>query len=88
MTVLEFMRTTRGRIVMAFLTSVVIAALWLAFDMPLAIIVAVLVPVWIPIFKQQEPVSPDARRWQRSTVMVGALILVGLMGLVIFLAQR
>ncbi len=50
---LKSSRTTRGQVVIAFAASIGVAALWVAFDMPIAILPALLIPLWIPIIARQ-----------------------------------
>jgi len=73
---LKSLRTTRGRIVIAFVASIALAVLWFAFEMPIAILPALMIPLWIPLFARQEgPISPGTRRFMLASVWLGALIL-------------
>ena len=84
---LNSLRTTRGRIGIAFLASTALAALWMAFDMPIAILPALMIPFWIPVFsRQKEPVSPGSRRFMLASIAVGTLLFLVLAG--IYVAQR
>ena len=84
---LKSLRTTRGRVVIAIVACVSLAATWVAFDMPIAILPALMVPFWIPIFERhKEPVSHRARRFMLGSVVVGVLLVLVLAG--IYVAQR
>ena len=72
---LRFLRTTRGRIVIAFVASTALAVLWVDFEMPIAILPALMIPFWIPLFaRQEEPVSPRTRRFMLASIVVGAAV--------------
>jgi hypothetical protein len=71
--VLDFLRTTRGRVGLALLTSLVIVALVLGpFREALPLLPVLLVPVWVSVFTPREPVSPPAKRLM--------LVLTGVLG--------
>jgi hypothetical protein len=59
---LEFLRTTTGRITAALLTSLVVVVLAVLFKYPLPILPALLVAVWVPVYAPQTAVTPLARR--------------------------
>lgn len=70
---LEFLRTTRGRVGAAVVTSLVIVVLVLfPFREALPILPVLLVSVWVTVFTPQEPVSPPAKRLM--------LVLTGVLG--------
>ncbi len=61
--------------------SIFIAALWLIYEMSIALLPALMIPFWIPVFVHEEkPVSPSAQRWMLVTVGVGMLTLLVLAG--------
>jgi len=80
--VLEFLRTTRGRVGVALLASLVVVALAVLFEFPLPILPAILVPVWISVFAAREPVSPPAKRL--TVVLAGGLVMLAGLGLLAF----
>jgi hypothetical protein len=70
---LDFLRTTKGRIGLALLTSLVIVALVLVpFRDALPILPALLVALWVSVITPQEPISPPAKRLM--------LVLTGVLG--------
>jgi hypothetical protein len=84
---LKSLRTTRGRLVIAVVASVALVASWATWDMPIALVPALMIPFWIPIFDRREvPVTPRARRFMLASVVVGILMLLVLLG--IYVAQR
>ena len=79
---LTSLRTRRGRIVIALILSIGLAVLWAAYDGPIAMLPALIVPFWIPIFtRQQESVSPGSRRFMLASFVVGALLFLVLAGI-------
>jgi len=83
---LEFLRTTRGRVGLALLMSLGVVALALVFTDALPILPAGLVAVWVAVFASREPVSPPGRRL--ILVLTGGLaMLAGLGVLAFFLVQ-
>jgi hypothetical protein len=81
---LEFLRTTRGRVGAALLTSLVVVALVVIFREALPLLPAMLAAVWVSIFASQERVEPPARRL--TLVLTGGLVaLAGAGVLVLFL---
>jgi hypothetical protein len=69
---LDFLRTTKGRVGLALVTSLVVVALALfSFREALPILPAGLVAVWVSVFASREPVSPPAVRLM--LVLTGAL---------------
>jgi len=84
--VLESLSTTRGRVGLALLTSLVIVVLAVLFRDALLILPLLLVPVWVSVFAPREPVSPPAKRLM--LVLIGGLLsLAGLGVLAFFLVQ-
>jgi hypothetical protein len=85
---LASLKTPKGRIVIALLASIVLVALWATFDMPFAILPALVVPFWIPMFAtQSEPLPSRFKLWLWVALGVGVLsLLVGVM--VFFLANN
>jgi hypothetical protein len=81
--VLEFLRTTRGRIVAALLASLVVVALAVLLKYPFAILPALLAAVWVPVYVQREPVSPPARRLM--LVLAGGLAALAGLGVFVFI---
>lgn len=78
---LNLLKTTKGRIGITVVTSIVITVIWFSFKLPIAILPAVLVPQWIPIFVsgQGELISSRSRRRLLLALAVGVLIsLVGI----------
>jgi len=80
---LSFLTTTRGRVGVALLTSLVVVALALVvFTDALPILPAALVAVWVPVFTPREPVSPPARRLM--LVLTGGLAVLAGVGVFVF----
>jgi len=80
---LESLRTTKGRVGFALLTSLVVVALALVlFREALPIVPAGLVAVWVPVFAPREPVSPFATRL--ILVLTGALGVFAGLGVLAF----
>jgi hypothetical protein len=81
--VLDFLRTTRGRVGLALLTSLVIVALALVpFREALPILPVLLLPVWVYVFTPKEPVSPPAKRLM--LVLTGVLAVFAGLGVFAF----
>jgi hypothetical protein len=81
--VLEFLRTTRGRVGVALLMSLGVAALVLVpFREALPILPGLLAAVWISVFASREPVSPPAKRLM--LVLVGGLVMLAGLGVLAF----
>ena len=77
---LESMRTKRGRIVVASIVSVAIAALVIAFELPIALMPAMISGLWIPVLATQfaeesEPVSLRFKLWMMGAMGVGVVAL-------------
>jgi hypothetical protein len=85
--VLESLRTTRGRVGIAVLMSLVLVVVSMVFEFPIAIVPALLVPFWIPVFAQEEPVSPPARRLM-LVLLAGGLAMLAGVGALIFVVAR
>jgi hypothetical protein len=85
--VLDFLRTTKGRVGLALVTSLVVVALALfSFREALPIVPAGLVAVWVSVFASREPVSPPATRLM--LVLAGVLgVFAGLGVLALVLVQ-
>ncbi|MAG37305.1 MAG: hypothetical protein CL878_13810 [Dehalococcoidia bacterium] len=86
---LQSLRTTSGRIIIAVVATSILVALWWAYDMSIAILPAVVMPFWIALFvRQEEPVSPRARRFMLVSVGVGVLMLLVGITIYLYVAQR
>ena len=80
---LESLRTTKGRVGFALLTSLVVVALALfSFREALPIVPAGLVAVWVPVFAAREPVSLSAARLM--LVLTGVLGVFAGLGVLVF----
>ena len=80
---LTFLTTTRGRVGIALLTSLVVVALALVvFRDALPILPAALVAVWVSVFTPRQPVVPPARRLM--LVLTGVLGLLAGLGVLAF----
>ena len=79
---LDFLRTTRGRVGAAVLTSLGVVALALVLTDALPILPAALVAVWVPVFAPLEPVSPPGRRL--ILVLTGGLAMLAGLGVLAF----
>lgn len=78
---IKALRTTKGRIFIAVSSSVALVVTWLAMDGSFAILPAVMMPFWIPVFtRQKEPASPGSRRFMLVSILVGILLLALLAG--------
>jgi len=82
------LRTKRTRITIALAGSIAVAVLWLIFvDMPagvrVAILPALIYPMWIPVFAREQAASPGVRRW--LFVAVGGLLLLVLASILVWL---
>ncbi len=66
-----------------------LAALWLAFDLSIAILPAVIAPVWVTQFADQDELSPAARRRLGTAVLaLGVLFLAAIvLGAAVFAAK-
>jgi hypothetical protein len=82
----SFLRTTRGRVAAALLTSLAVVALALVFTDALPILPAGLIAVWVPVFAPREPVSPPAKRLM--LVLTGVLTALAGVGLLVFFAVQ
>ena len=84
---LKSLRTKRARIVIAIVASAALVMAWVAYDMPIALVPALIIPFWVPIFNRREaPVSPCNRRFMLASVAVGILMVFVLAG--VYVAQR
>ena len=79
---LEFLSTTRGRVGVALLMSLVVVALAVLLEFPLPILPAILAAVWISVFASREPVSPPAKRLM--LVLAGGLAMLAGLGVLAF----
>ena len=67
-------KTPQAQIAIALVASIALVALALTSDLPVAIVPALIVPFWIPIFaRHQAPPSPQARRLMLASVALGIL---------------
>ncbi len=79
----SFLTTTRGRVGVALLTSLVVVALAaVVLTDALPILPAALVAVWVPVFAPREPVSPPAKRLM--LVLAGGLAMLAGLGVLAF----
>ena len=83
-----FFRTGRGRVAVLVPLTLLLVGLWLTFDLPLAVVPAVTVPIWAAQFADGD-LSPVARRRLAIAMLVaGALFLVTLaLGVAVFVAK-
>ena len=81
------LRSTRGRIGITAALSIVLIGLWFRFEMPIAILPALLTPVWITLFasKQEAPVSTSDKRLMFLALAIGVLVLVMIVGVFVLL---
>ena len=80
---LEFLRTTRGRVGVGLLMSLGVVALVLVpFREALPILPGLLVAVWVSVFASREPVSPPAKRL--TLVLAGGLVMLAGLGVLAF----
>lgn len=84
---LDLLKTTRGRVGLAIITSIVVTVIWFSFELSIAILPAVLVPLWIPIFAlgQGEPISFHRRTRMYLALAIGVLTL--LIGIRVFVIR-
>jgi hypothetical protein len=83
----DFLKSRNGRITIAFVTSVVVAVVWMVFvGLPVAIRIALLpgllYPMWIPVFNQRGAATP--LKQAVLFVVAGGLLLLGLLVLLVF----
>lgn len=78
----EFLRSTKGRVAAALVTSLVVIAAVLVMTDALPILPAALVAVWVPVFATQQRVEPFARRLM--LVLAGALAALAGLGVLAF----
>ncbi len=83
---LESLRTTRGRVGIALLMSLAIAVFAVLFSLPIAIVPALFVPVWVSVFASREPAAPPGVRMMLVFSAGGLAILTGV-GILIFLLR-
>ncbi len=84
---LKSLRTPKGRIFIGIVSNIALVAAWLAYDGSIAILPALMILFWIPVFsRQKEPVSPGSRRFMLASIAVGTLLFLVLAG--IYVAQR
>jgi hypothetical protein len=76
------LRSTRGRIGITVAISIVMIGLWFRFEMPIAILPALLTPVWITLFasKQGALVSASDKRLMGFALAIGVLVLLIIVG--------
>ena len=81
------LRSTRGRIGITVAISIVMIGLWFRFEMPIAILPALLTPVWITLFasKQGAPVSASGKRLMFFALAIGVLALLIIVGVFVIL---
>lgn len=83
---LDFLRTTRGRVAAALVTSLAVIAAALVMTDALPILPAALVAVWVPVFGSQRRVEPAARRL--LLVLAGALAVLTGVGALAFVLME
>ena len=81
------LRSTRGRIGITVAISIVMIGLWFRFEMPNAILPALLTPVWITLFASKEgvPVSTSDKRLIGFALAIGVLVLLIMVGVFVML---
>jgi hypothetical protein len=68
---------TKRRIAVAVVASITLIALWMTSDMPIAILPALMVAIWIPIFSRQpKTVSLRSKRFTLAFVALGILMVL------------
>ncbi len=82
----SFLRTPRGRLLVFVPFTLLLVALWLAFDLSVAILPAVILPIWVSQFADQKELSAtDQKRMGRALFALGALFLsLVIIGVVVF----
>lgn len=86
--VLAFLKTTRGRIAVYLPLTLLIGALWLTFDLSVAILPAVTLPIWATLFADQQYSEQQQRRLGVALLIAGVLFLVTLIiGVAVFIAR-
>jgi hypothetical protein len=83
-----FLKTTRGRVLVFVPLTLLLVGLWLAFDLSIAILPAVILPIWVTQFADQD-LSPAARRRMGiAMLLLGVLFLATIvLGVAVFLAR-
>ncbi len=81
----EFRRATWVLVGVALLTTAFIVTIWLAFDLPSAMVPPLLIPAWIGLMvRGREPVSPSQRSLLYVEAGAMAALLVGLILVFVF----
>lgn len=80
--VLEYLRTTRGRIAAAIVTSLVVVVFAILLDVPFPVLPGILAAVWVPAFARLEADWHGAGRW--LLVLAGGLVLLAGLGVLAF----
>jgi hypothetical protein len=84
--VLEFLRTTRGRIGASLFMSLIVVALAVLLKYPLPILPGLLAAAWVPVYVQRD-IAPPAMRLK--LVLAGVLAVLAGLGVFFFvLVQR
>ncbi len=84
----EFWYRKRLHVAVGLGLSAVISAFYLAFDLSIALLPAMLVPVWIALLAKQESVSCNkSMRWVIVGVLALGLVVGVLVGLLFFLSK-
>ncbi len=78
----EFLRSTKGRVAAALVTSLAVIGAAMVMTDALPILPAALVAVWVPVFATQHRVEPPAR-WL-MLVLTGALAALAGLGVLAF----
>lgn len=85
---LQYLRTTSGRMAIAVIATSSLVALWLVYDLPIAIVYVLIVPIWLSLFvRQEQPVSPRARGFMVAALVVGLVLVLVLGALYLYVAQ-
>lgn len=73
----RFIQTPTTRYVIMSVASVVLAGLWIGFDLPLGVLPAILAGLWIPVMATRDEQAPRVSA-RVAWVVGGVLALVGL----------
>ena len=83
---LKSLKSPKGQIFVTVVASIVMIVLWLSYDLPIAILPALFVPMWIPIFSMSgEPASASSRRNLFLSLAIGVFVLA--MGIGVFVVE-
>lgn len=68
-------RTTGGRIVVSATLTVLLVGLWLVYDLSIAFLPALMVPIWLPLFADRDLSQGAQRRLGIGLLVAGVLFL-------------